>query len=74
MITKNKTWIEKSTGDEVLVTWVSDELVSYSKKEDVKVVRTVRQFMFLQDFISKELLADEREMRLMDWVDLRGLE
>jgi len=50
MITKNKAWIEKSTGDEVLVTWVSDELVSYSKKEDVKMVRTVRQFMFMQDF------------------------
>jgi len=50
MITKNKAWIEKSTGDEVLVTWVSDELVSYSKKEDVKVVRTVSKFMFMQDF------------------------
>jgi len=50
MITKNQIWIEKSTRDEVLVTWVSDELVSYSKKEDVKMVRTVRQFTFMQDF------------------------
>ena len=36
MITKNQIWIEKSTRDEVLVTWVSDELVSYSKKRRCK--------------------------------------
>lgn len=50
MIKVDTLWRENSTGDLVEVHWVSDELVSYTKDEKVKTVRTVRHFVFLQDF------------------------
>lgn len=43
-------WVNKDTGDTVVVDWVSDELVSYLVPNAEKLVRTVRKFVFMQDF------------------------
>ena len=52
-IEKYQVWIEQATGDEVIVDWVSNELVSYLKPNAEKMVRTERQFVFMQLFKEK---------------------
>lgn len=53
MIEVGQTWVEQATGDEVVIDWISDELVSYLRVGAEKAVRTVRKFVFMQDFRSK---------------------
>lgn len=55
MINVDDVWIERATGVEVLIDWVSDELVSYIKPNAEKMVRTERKFVFMQDFEEKGL-------------------
>ncbi len=50
MINVNDTWIEKATGEQVVIDWVSSELVSYLKPNAEKMVRTERKFVFMQLF------------------------
>lgn len=59
MIELYSLWVEKSTGRVVQVHWLSDVLVSYvfhkEHPNEVRTVRTVRQFSFLQDFTKQEI-------------------
>lgn len=54
MIELHSLWRGNSTGKLVQVHWVRDGLVSYvfekEHPKEVRTVRTVRQFSFLQDF------------------------
>lgn len=52
VITKDSIWIERATGKEVLVIFVSDELVTYQKQGSQTPV-PVRKFVFMQDFEEK---------------------
>ena len=52
MINVDEIWIERVTGIEVLVIFVSDELVTY-QKEGSQTPVPVRIFVFLQDFEEK---------------------
>ena len=54
MINVDSIWIEKVTGIEVLVIFVSDELVTYQKQGSQTPV-PVRKFIFMQDFEEKGL-------------------
>lgn len=54
MINVNDTWFDRETGEEVLIDWVSDELVSYLKSNAEKMVRTERKFVFMQLFGRKD--------------------
>ena len=49
MISVDSIWIERATGEEVLVIFVSDELVTYQKQGSQTPV-PVRKFVFMQDF------------------------
>lgn len=61
MISIEQVWTDKETGEEVVIDWVSSELVSYLKPDAEKLVRTVRKFVFLQQFDSDSRLVTERE-------------
>ncbi len=60
MINVNDVWVEKSTGEQVVIDWVSSELVSYLKPSAEKMVRTERKFVFMQLFDNKSALLNER--------------
>ena len=50
MINVNDVWTEVAKGEEVVIDWISDELVSYLKPSAEKMVRTERKFVFMQLF------------------------
>lgn len=50
MINVNDVWTEVATGEQVVIDWISDELVSYLKPSAEKMVRTERKFVFMQLF------------------------
>lgn len=54
MINVDSIWIERATGEEVLVIFVSDELVTYQKQGSQTPI-PVRKFKFMQDFKEKGL-------------------
>lgn len=54
MINLDSIWIERATGIEVLVIFVSDELVTY-QKEGGQTPVPVRKFVFMQDFEERGL-------------------
>lgn len=54
MITNDSIWIERATGIEALILFVSDELVTY-QKENSQTPVPVRKFVFMQDFEEKGL-------------------
>lgn len=54
MINVDSIWIERATGAEALILFVSDELVTYQKQGSQTPV-PVRRFVFMQDFKEKGL-------------------